>query len=116
MAYTLFLTLLFSAASLVCAKASGSYFLRPIKPAEQGEDQAFERAQYALGKRLFNGKVELPDRDERAAAKQREPLAALQALLPKRYAKKKNLPQLAGRLTSEQLDALAAYVRKRFAK
>lgn len=97
-------------ASLHATLASGSYTSRPPQPGTS--DKSLDRAKYSLGQRLFDGKVK-PDAQADPAA-QRDRLKALQARLPKRVSKKKDLLALAGKLAAEQLDALEYYVKQRF--
>jgi hypothetical protein len=92
--------------------ASGSYTARPPQP--PATKKSFDRARYSLGQHLFDGKVKLKAQTE--AEPQEKRLSALQAHLPKRLSKKTNLPDLAGKLTAEQLDALEYYVHQRFGK
>jgi hypothetical protein len=110
------LTLLFSAAVLVAsarmALASGSYTSRPPQP--RIEKKSLDRARYSLGQRLFDNKVKLDGQVDASA--QRTRLETLQARLPERVAKKKDLPALAGRMSAQQLDALEYYVGERYAK
>ena len=54
--------------------------------------------------RVFDAKVKFDAQADPGA--QRDRLKALQARLPERVAKNKDLPSLAGKLTAEQLDAL----------
>jgi chorismate-pyruvate lyase len=94
------------------AMASGSYTARPPQP--RAEQKALDRAKYSLGQRIFAGKVELTAHGD--AAQQTERLKALQAQLPERVSKKKDLPAWAGKLNADQLDALEYYVDHRYAK
>lgn len=108
----LLLGVLVLAAAADVTLASGTYTSRPPQP--RAEKKSMDRAKYSLGQRLFDGKV-TPDAQEDAAA-QRTRLTALQARLPERVSKKKELPALAGKLKAEQLDALEYYVHERYAK
>lgn len=92
--------------------ASGSYTSRPPQPG--AAHKSLDRAKYSLGQRLFDGKVKLEAEADPTA--QRDRLKALQARLPKRLSKKKDLPALAGKLVSEQLEALEYYITQRFPK
>jgi hypothetical protein len=94
------------------ALGSGSYTSRPPQP--RVGQTSIDRARYSLGQRLFDGKVKLDAQADAAAQDPR--LKALQARLPARVGKKKDLPALAGKLSSEQLDALEYYVNQRYRK
>jgi len=98
--------------SLHAALASGSYTSRPPHP--PAKEKSADRAKYSLGMRVFDGKVKFDAQADPGA--QRDRLKALQARLPERVAKKKDLPSLAGKLTAEQLDALEYYVNHRYGK
>ena len=106
------LSVLLLAAGAEAALASGTYSSRPPQP--RAEKKSMDRAKYSLGQRLFDGKVK-PEAQADADA-QRARLTTLQARLPERVGKKKELPTLAGKLTAEQLDALEYYVQERYAK
>ena len=105
------------AASANMAIGSGSYTSRPPLPrgqkaaADRGKS-SIDHAKYALGQRVYEGKVDL--RASTDATAQRERLTLLQARLPER--EKKDLVALAGKLTNEQLSALEYYVNQRFGR
>lgn len=109
----LFLTLAFAPSLLV---GSGSYSLRPPRPptvVERTRDA--DKEKYELGKSIYTGKARLSAQPSMGTMKtQEQRLKALQARLPESAQKKTNLPALAGRLTSEEIDALEYYVNKRF--
>ena len=92
--------------------ASGSYTGRPPQPGASG--RAHERALYALGQRIFTGKVKPAATVE--AAPQAGRLQKLQATLPEKTAARTDLTALAGKLEEEQLEALEFYVNKRYGK
>lgn len=95
---------------------SGSYSLRPPRPptaVERTRDADKER--YELGKNIYTGKARLSAQPSMGTMKTQEArLKALQSRLPDSAQKKTNLPALAGRLTSGEMDALEYYVNKRF--
>lgn len=101
------------AASANVAIGSGSYTSRPPRPGV--EKKSLDHAKYALGQRIFDGKMRLQAAQSDATA-QKERLKALQARLPERVAKKKALVGLAGKLASDQLEALEYYVNQRFGR
>ena len=89
--------------------ASGTYTSRlPSAPAKAAK---VDRAKFDLGQKVYNGKTATAQGD---AAAQRARLQALQARLPEKVAKKKDLTELAGKLTDEQLDALEYFVKERY--
>jgi hypothetical protein len=93
------------------APASGSYCAcLPKPPSRQGK---VDRDLYDAGQKIYNGKS-LPTQGDAAAQKPR--LEALQAQLPERVARKKNLRPMAGTLTDQQLNALEYYVNQRYPK
>jgi len=103
-----------AAASLIRCKAyslTGPYCICVPKP-PTGKVRV-DRDLYDRGQKIFNGKTTLVA----PAAKPEEEtarLTRLQSMLPKRTAKKTDLPSLAGRLSSEQIEALEYYVQVRF--
>lgn len=92
------------------ALASGSYCTCLPKP-PQGKAAKVDRDKFDLGQKVFNGKTTPATGD---ASAQRTRLTALQAQLPEKLAKKKDLTTLAGKLTGEQLDALEVFVKERY--
>jgi hypothetical protein len=92
--------------------ASGTYSARPPRPPASGEK--LDSAQYELGKSIYNGKAKLSATPSPVGADAK--LAALQASLPAKEAKKTNLTALSGKLSGEQLAALEYYVAHRFPK
>ncbi|HUF61071.1 MAG TPA: hypothetical protein VMN36_03270 [Verrucomicrobiales bacterium] len=93
--------------------ASGTY-RGSSPPPPRAQDSGGDRALYSYGQRIFTNKVPLQAHENREAQSRR--LTMLQAQLPKRTAKKRDLVALAGRLTPDQLQALEYYVNQRFGK
>jgi len=93
--------------------ASGTYCVCITKP--PSKQLRVDRDKYDQGQKIFNGKTKLALTATKAE-EQKERLASLQGLLPKRTAKKTDLPSLAGRLSEEQLQALEYYVHQRYGK
>ncbi len=94
--------------------ASGSYRSNTPRPPARGEKgERVDWDKYDLGQKVFNGKTP-PGRGDAAAQKPR--LQAVQAKLPEKVARKKDLTTLAGQLTEEQLQALQYYVEQRYGK
>lgn len=94
--------------------ASGSYCVcLPKPPPKSSAAKQADRDKYDLGQKVYNGKTAPATGD---AAAQRARLQTLQASLPEKVAKKKDLTALAGKLTAEQLDALEHYVGQRYPK
>jgi hypothetical protein len=92
--------------------ASGSYCACMPKPPRSARN-AIDRDRYDLGQKVFNRKAVEGKGD---AAPQLERLQALQAKLPARIGKKQVLTERAGKLTSEQLDALEYFVEQRYGR
>jgi hypothetical protein len=92
-------------------QASGSYCACLPKPPAKTAGAQVDRDKYDLGQKVFNGKTAPVQGD---SATQRSQLESLQAQLPAKVAKKKNLPSLAGKLSPEQLDALEYYLENRY--
>lgn len=91
--------------------ASGSYCACMPKPPPKVAK--IDRDKFDLGQKVFNERTAPVQGD---AAPQRLRLEAMQAKLPEKVAKKKNLTALAGKLSEEQLDALQYYVEQRYGK
>jgi hypothetical protein len=85
-------------------QASGTY----QKPAAKAD---VDSAKYAMGQKTFEGKM-VADGAGNAKA-QKSKLAAIQAKIPSGAG---DVTQLAGRITDQQVSALAYYVSIRFAK
>lgn len=92
--------------------ASGSSINRLPTPGGGAVAGGLDREKFGLGQKIFSGSVELTGHEPAAA--QREKLQALQAKLPENVAGKLNLPQLAGKLLPQQLDALEYFVTQRY--
>ncbi len=91
----------------VCAHASGTYRGAPVQGAG-----ALDTPKYELGKRLFAGEV--TGTAAAADARQLERLQQLQGRLPLAVRKRANLGALAGRLATEQLEALEYFLKVRY--
>jgi hypothetical protein len=92
------------------ALASGSAPTRPPRPPRNDAPaETMDNSRYALGKSVFTGKA--PLHSNPAARQQR---ARLTQLAARSGAGGASLPKLAGKLSSEQLDALEYYVSRRF--
>lgn len=102
----------FTLTANVPAEASGSYRARLPQP----KNEKIDRALYALGQQIFEGKIKIPQEQAGDKEEQARHLGALQKKLPKRVAKSKNLPLFAGRLTAPQMKAIKYYVLHRFGK
>ena len=88
------------------AHSSGTYAGRPPRP-----PASIDRASYELGKKVFAGEfvAEAGDREAQTAL-----LVALQDKLPSRARTRADLPTYAGRLNSEQIEALQYFLKKRY--
>jgi hypothetical protein len=97
------------------ALASGSYPPNPPRLGGAALAQIDARA-YNLGKSLFIARIQLPESTPAGAdpVANRERLTAAQALLPERVRAEVDLPAMAGRLESAQVDALLYYIGIRF--
>jgi hypothetical protein len=76
--------------------------------------QANDREKFHLGKAVYNMEIELPEKNTALETFQSERLEYLQGSLPNPEKKRINLPELAGRLTSIQLEALEYFISIRF--
>ena len=95
-------------------RASGTYRSNsPKPPPREQSGERVDRDRYSLGQRVFNGKA-APAKGDAVAQKPR--LAAIQAQLPEKVARKKDLTTLSGQLSEEQLSALGYYVDQRYGK
>jgi hypothetical protein len=92
---------------------SGSYIARLPAPATSLVRSNVDREKFGLGQKLFNASVKLEAAEP--AAPQLVRLKKLQAKLPESVATKKDLAELAGKLTPQQLDALEYFVIQRYA-
>jgi hypothetical protein len=108
MILTLAATLLIGGGAPTLLEASGSYPGPGIRPAVR-----VNTAKYELGKAVFNGKATMTAGAGNADV-QGEKLTAWQKALPAAAAKTVNLPALAGKLTTEQIDALEYFLEVRY--
>lgn len=83
----------------------------PKPPPKVSKSVRVDRDKYDLGQKVFNGKAPAVQGD---AAAQRSRLEALQRRLPEKVAAKKDLTDLAGKLSQEQLEALEYFVQQRY--
>lgn len=91
------------------ALASGSYPGRPPQP-----PVAVDTDKYNTGKQIFTGKATLGTGAAGAAETQTTRLKDLQGRLPKAVQKTAKLPELAGKLSAEQMKALEYYLELRY--
>lgn len=91
------------------AAASGSY-VRPSSHRAGLDDYS----KYELGKNVSQGRVALPDAEDERLEHQYEILMDLDRQLPRNTRSRLDLPALAGRLDSAQLDAVRYYLRVRY--
>lgn len=91
------------------ALGSGSYSHKLSRASS-----AIDTAKYHRGKQIFMGQVRPDNGEPTAAPQQGERLAALQALLPQQVQGTVNLPQLAGKLGADHLEALEYYLSVRY--
>lgn len=91
------------------ALGSGSYSHKLSKASS-----AINTAKYHRGKRIFTGQARFDNESSTAAPEQEERLAELQALLPQQVQSSVNLPQLAGKLSADHLEALEYYLSVRY--
>ncbi len=103
---------LLGAASIHPAFASGTSAGRMPKPSNSKEADKLDREKYGLGQKIYDGKVKVMASGD--AAVQMDKLKVLQGRLPAKVAKKKDLVSFAGKLTTEQLEALEYFVQQRF--
>jgi hypothetical protein len=101
---------------IASAFASGSYNARPPRvPAGQTAERGgkIDKQKYALGKQIYTGKAKLTAQPTAERAAQETRLRALQARLPAKVQADVNLPGLAGKLSTPELEALEYYVAQR---
>ncbi|BDA77916.1 hypothetical protein LPTSP3_g08460 [Leptospira kobayashii] len=90
---------------------SGGFGGGGVAQVPQGKD----REKFHLGKAVFNQEVELATAtDKTKEVAQAERLDYLQGALPNTEKRRVSLPDFAGKLTEEQLDALEYFVSIRF--
>ncbi|MCW7463465.1 hypothetical protein [Leptospira limi] len=90
--------------------ASGGIGGGGIANIPQGQD----REKYHLGKAIFNQELTLEKQSNINSNEQDERLEYLQGSLPNTEKRRVNLPDLSGKLTEEQLQALEYFVQVRF--
>ncbi|XDD45627.1 hypothetical protein AB3N60_13040 [Leptospira sp. WS39.C2] len=90
--------------------ASGGISGGGIANIPQGQD----REKYHLGKAIFNQEISLDSKTISNASDQEERLEYLQGSLPNTEKRRVNLPELSGKLSEEQLQALEYFVQVRF--
>lgn len=88
---------------------SGSYSHKSSRASS-----AINTAKYHRGKQIFTGQARFDNGSSTSAPEQEERLAELQALLPQQVQSSVNLPQLAGKLNADHLEALEHYLRVRY--
>ena len=101
--------------SIVAAEASGTYCATclPRPPRANAQEKSLNREMFDLGQRIYLGAVPAVVAGTDADA-QRTRLKQTQASLPERVQKKKDIGELAGRLTGPHLDALIYYLTERY--
>lgn len=90
--------------------ASGGISGGGIANIPQGQD----REKYHLGKAIFNQEISLEKQTNSNLNDQEERLEYLQGSLPNTEKRRVNLPELSGKLTEEQLQALEYFIQVRF--
>ncbi|TGM32278.1 hypothetical protein [Leptospira biflexa] len=90
--------------------ASGGISGGGIANIPQGQD----REKYHLGKAIFNQEIVLEKQSNTNINDQDERLEYLQGSLPNTEKRRVNLPDLSGKLTEEQLQALEYFIQVRF--
>lgn len=75
-----------------------------------------DQERYELGKKIFTGKVELPESpiSPEKVETQTQALEKVKEDLPETVAKKLDIPGLAGKLDEDQLNSLMYYLFTRF--
>lgn len=90
--------------------ASGGFGGGGVGQIPQGQD----REKFHLGKSIYNQEIELNAIDKSKEIAQAERLDYLQGSLPNTEKRRVNLPDLAGKLTDAQIDALEYFISIRF--
>jgi hypothetical protein len=91
--------------------ASGGFSGGGVQQIPQGQN----REKFHLGKSVYNQEISIPSTvDKKLEESQSERLEYLQGALPNADKKRVYLPDLAGKLTPEQIDALEYFVSVRF--
>lgn len=105
--------LLLAASTLLlpAARASGTYPGRPPQPPANIVETA---QQYELGKAVFGGKAALTNQAASEKSTQLARLTALQNKLPAAAKKTVSLPDLAGKLSKAQMNALEYFLSVRY--
>lgn len=91
------------------ALASGSYPGRPPQP-----PPTIDAAKYHVGKQIFTGQAASDQSLPTAVAPQQARLQELQAALPSKAQQTVNLPALAGKLSTDRLEALEYYLASNY--
>jgi len=95
---------------ITVVSASGGFGGGGVGQIPQGQD----REKFHLGKSIYNLEIELGTLDKTKESAQAERLDYLQGSLPNTEKRRVNLPELAGKLTNEQIEALEYFVSVRF--
>jgi hypothetical protein len=103
-------TLLILLTSISSIYASGGFGGGGVGQIPQGKD----REKFHLGKSVYNQEIEFSAIDKSKEVSQAERLDYLQGSLPNTEKRRVNLPDLAGKLTDEQIDALEYFISIRF--
>ena len=90
------------------ALASGSYVRRAPRPPD-----SVDRASYETGKKIFAGEF-TPTDEARASEAEKQVLEDLQSQLPRTVQTRVDLPELNGKLSDEQMEALQYFLEKRY--
>jgi hypothetical protein len=104
------LLLLILVVSFSSIYSSGGYGGGGVGQIPQGKD----RDKFHLGKAVFNQEIELSAVDKSKETSQIERLDYLQGSLPNTEKRRVHLPDLAGKLTDDQLSALEYFISIRF--
>jgi hypothetical protein len=102
----IFFTLNFLTTSIVASGGSGG----GISQIPQGKD----REMYHLGKAVYNSEITLGSVISSVEKLQLDKLEFLQGSIPNTEKRRVNLPELAGKLSNEQLEALEYFISIRF--
>ncbi len=81
-----------------------------ISQIPQGKD----REKYHLGKAIYNSEITLGSVSSSVEKEQLDKLEFLQGSIPNTEKRRVNLPELAGKLSNEQLEALEYFISIRF--
>ena len=90
--------------------ASGGFSGGGVGQIPQGKD----REKFHLGKAIYNQEIELKEIDKTKEANQSDRLEYLQGVLPNSEKRRVYLPELAGKLTEDQITALEYFITIRF--